>query len=68
MAKFAVVRKDLKEMELKVPIGDEESDDHVGPDGQWEYRWLEGDVFQIKVNGGWVNADSIDFDFSNGVL
>lgn len=65
MAKFAVVRKDLRESNLKVPLEDET---YVGPDGHWEYRWLEGDVFEIKVDGEWKVADSADFDFSNGVL
>lgn len=63
MAKYAVIRKDLREAKLRVPIDDEEK--YIGPDGHWEYRWLEGDVFEIKTDGEWKVADSADFDFSN---
>jgi len=65
MAKFAVVRKDLREARLHVPLEDET---YIGPDGHWEYRWLEGDVFEVKVNEEWKVADSADFDFSNEAL
>jgi hypothetical protein len=32
----------------------------------FEYRWDELDTFfEIKINGVWEEADSIDFEFNN---
>lgn len=55
---LCVVRQDLLDAGLKVPAGDTYVDK-----GKFEYRWIEDDDFQILVNGIWIEAISIDFDF-----
>jgi len=56
----AYQRADLIEQGLSVPAGE-----GYLPitDKGWKYRWLTEDSFQIKHNGKWADAYSIDFDF-----
>lgn len=56
--KFAIVRKDILEREENVPVGN----DYYGENKPLEYRW-KGEEFQVKINGKFQEAESIDFDF-----
>jgi len=57
-----IIRKDLQEQELKVPVGDI----YFGGTGKLECRWFNEDEdderFQVKINGIWLDAYSIDFE------
>jgi hypothetical protein len=59
----AIVRPDLIEQELSVPVGEE----HYGSPEPLPYRWKDMDTddeqFQIYLNGKWQDAESIDWDF-----
>lgn len=55
---YATIRKDLRESKIAVPIGKKFS----LTDKPLLYRWF-GNRFQVKHNGNWKEAESIDFDF-----
>lgn len=61
--KLCKVRPDIKEDELSVVSvsGDFEAD----ADEMYEYRWLGDEKFEIKIDGRWVEFESIDFDFDS---
>lgn len=52
------VRQDLIDACISVPVGDIYIEK-----GTYQYRWINEDVFQILLNGKWLNANSIDFNF-----
>jgi hypothetical protein len=65
---LAVVRADILEDELSVPVGS----GHYDSPEPLPYRWFdpEDDVtiepdndFEVYLNGKWQSAESIDFDF-----
>lgn len=65
---FCRVRKDLLKDELGVPIflGQSDKEHHLFTGKKIQYRWLEDtEGFQVKHNGRWYNAYSIDFDFED---
>lgn len=51
------VRPDIVEQGHGVPAGGK----HIYS-GVYEGRWLGDDFFQLRVNGEWLRAQSIDFD------
>lgn len=57
-----ILRRDLASQGLSVPIGESIM---WGRDDKLEYRWVgvEKDVFQVRFEGRWLYANSIDFDF-----
>jgi hypothetical protein len=57
------IRKDLLDGDMGVPVGN----DYIREDIEYEYQWIGKDEeeFQIKLNGKWQDAQSIDFDFDN---
>lgn len=56
--KLCSVRPELVNMGLSIPVGDT-----YIQNGQYQYRWIDDDEFQILLNDVWVDADSIDFIF-----
>ncbi len=61
---LAWVRVDLIEKNLAVPVGS----DYYGGKDPLPYRWLDDDEgFQILYMGVWVDAQSIDWDFTDDV-
>lgn len=56
--KLCSVRPELVNMVLSIPVGDT-----YIQNGQYQYRWIDDDEFQILLNDVWVDADSIDFIF-----
>jgi hypothetical protein len=69
--KFCQVRKDLQAQDLKVPVSINGNVFYrIGGNTLYTYRWSYrkhsvGAQFQINGGFGWVEADSIDFDFTN---
>ena len=59
--KKCTIRRDLLQAGLSVPVG---GGRYTSQKRNFEYRWVGDDKFQIKHNGKWVSASSIDFDFS----
>lgn len=58
MSKICRFRKDLLESGFCVPgLSDEDSKK------LFEYRWVDDDTFQIAVEGVWLDANSVDFEF-----
>jgi hypothetical protein len=59
----AIVRPDLIERELSVPVGEK----FYGSPEPLPYRWKDIDTddeqFQIYLNGEWQDAESIDWNF-----
>ena len=55
---FCTVRPDLTDLGLSVPVGDT-----FVNKGEYQYRWLNHDVFQIFYEGKWCDANSVDFMF-----
>lgn len=55
---LAVVRKDLLEEKLGVPVGE----GYYYAADPLPYRWIN-EEFQVYYNGKWESAESIDFDF-----
>ena len=56
---LAFKRKDLSD-DAGIPVGDE----FVTDRGVYPYRWNDEDtLFEIKHNGEWKEAQSIDWDF-----
>ena len=65
MAKqYCTIRKDLESQHLSVTIGDDTVQSFVTGNEELEYRWIDDDTFQVKYKGKWVNANSIDFEFT----
>ncbi len=61
---LAWVRVDLIEKNLAVPVGS----DYYGGKEPLPFRWLDDDEgFQILYMGAWVDAQSIDWDFTDAV-
>lgn len=64
---YCVIRKDLQEQELSVPIClPMWATNHIfihGSDRGWRYRWRTEDQMQIKYGNKWYDCHSIDFDF-----
>ena len=59
---FCIVRPDIIEKELSVPLG--EHGKSYGKNYPLQYRWTEiVEEFQVLYEGEWLNAESIDFDF-----
>lgn len=57
--KLAFKRKDLND-DTGIPVGDE----FVYDRGLYPYRWSDDNsLFEIKHNGEWKEAESIDWDF-----
>jgi hypothetical protein len=54
---FYTIRKDLIKQKQKVPVGEF----YVG-EGTYEGRYVDEDTFQIKYNGSWNEAESIDWE------
>ena len=64
---YCVIRKDLQDTDLGTPVGDTYVF-YLGEAQRFEYRWLNNDKeFQIFLDGEWLEADSIDFDFPNNI-
>lgn len=61
MNKFCKIRKDLVEQGYLVPVG-ETYVEQIDEMQLFEYRW-DKDQFQIKTDGKFQNAESIDFEF-----
>ena len=59
--KLASIRKDLVEKGEKVPVGDK----YYGGKEPLEYKW-EGDDFFVKLDGKWLKAESVDWEFEKG--
>lgn len=59
--KLAKIRADLLKSGTAVPIGDCFYKDAA----PLPYRWVNEDQFQVKLNGYWKEAESIDFEFIN---
>lgn len=59
--KLCWIRRDLLNEDKAVPVGDK----YISEDKDYEYRWAgsEDSEFQILVDGEWLEAYSIDFDF-----
>lgn len=57
---LCTLRRDLFESGLGAPVGND--NEFIIDDKRYKYRWL-GDQFQVKFEGIWENAYSIDFDF-----
>lgn len=55
---LCTIRPDLVDAGLSIPVGNTYIED-----GQYRYRWLEDDRFQILLNGEWLYAHPIDFVF-----
>lgn len=62
---FCTVRKDLSSKGISIPVGK-----GYKSFGQFEkvaYRWrsvgTDNDTFEVRVNGMWQEANSIDFEF-----
>jgi hypothetical protein len=55
----AVLRKDILEAELSIPIGGE----YYFGNKIFRYKYNKKDEFFVYYKGGWKEADSIDFDF-----
>jgi hypothetical protein len=56
---FAQLRADLRDRGLSTPVGDKTlSDDRL-----YSYRYVNYDDLQIMVDGEWLDAVNIDFDF-----
>lgn len=54
------IREDLQKDCLSIPVGNE----MIEGNENYAYRWINSeDEFQIKLNGKWLEACSIDFDF-----
>jgi hypothetical protein len=60
MRKLVVVRKDLLEQGISVPVGN----DYYGEKEPLEYKWRL-DEFYVFYKGFWEEASSIDFEFLN---
>lgn len=60
---FCVVREDLQEQELGVPLAEGET--YYYDSEPLQYRWKDDgdDVFEVLYQGQWLEAYSIDFDF-----
>ena len=58
----ATIRQDIIDQDLLVPVqnGEDWIDGNIHP-GPYEARY-HGDEFQIKINGVWTEAVSIDFE------
>ena len=61
MSNICKLRQDLIDEELCV-FGVHEDIELDGSE-DYEYRWLNDNVFQINVDGNWIEFNSIDFDF-----
>lgn len=59
MKQRAVVRKDILEAELSIPIGDE----YYFGNKIFRYKYNKKDEFFVYYKGGWKSAYSTDFDF-----
>lgn len=57
--RYAIVRNDLIEQALSVPVGDSYYDGSV----PLRYRWINDDTFQVYLGNKWQDADSIDWVF-----
>lgn len=55
----AVVRKDLTEPYLGVPVGD----GYYFGSNPLKYRWVTERCFQVYLDGKWQEAISLDWDF-----
>lgn len=55
---LCVVRPDLVDAGLSVPVGDTYIEN-----GEYQYRWMDDDRFQILLNDEWLYAHSADFIF-----
>lgn len=54
------IRKDLLEMSLGVPVGNT----YYWEDAPLEYRWVDDTRFEVKYNGEWQEAESMDWEFN----
>lgn len=55
---LCAVRPDLVDAGLSIPIGDIYIEK-----GKYQYRWINDNIFQIRLNGKWLSAYSSDFVF-----
>lgn len=64
--KYCIIRKDLQDSVLLIPVGDTYIE-FIDADQRIEYRWINEDTkeeqFQVFVDGEWLDAESMDFDF-----
>ena len=56
--KMCKIRPDLVNEGISIPVGKT----HI-ESGEYPYRLLSNDKFQILLNGRWTCANSIDFTF-----
>jgi len=69
--KFCRIRKDLHDKELGVPASiNGNVFYHIRGNDLYSYRWSYrkhsvGAQFQVNVGFGWIDVDSINFDFTN---
>lgn len=75
MSNLAIIRKDIQEDESAVPVWEGIDDDHTqfhyhSDTRPVEYRWLkyqpedeDEDRFQVLIDGQWLDAYSIDWEF-----
>ncbi len=55
---YQIIRKDLIEQELSVPVGD----DYLFTLEPVKCRWVDDEFFEVFYNGKWQEAYSIDFE------
>ncbi len=62
---LAWIRPDIIEKNLAVPVGS----GYYGGKDPLPYRWLGNDeVFEVLYGGVWVEAQSIDWDFTDALV
>lgn len=59
----AIIRKDLYDSNVSIPIGDGYYHDLTPLEYRWKREDTEKEQFQVLHNSRWKNAYSIDFDF-----
>jgi hypothetical protein len=60
---LAWIRPDIIEKSLAVPVGEV----YYGSSKPLPYRWFNEETFEVCYCGEWVEAQSIDWDFSDAV-